>query len=447
MVPQKGSNGFFPAPYSLDPMPHKMRMGLIAPGIAGLLSAGCTLTLISFITFRIFVWRRHYHTFIGYNQYVMLVLNLLVADLQQASAFLISWYWIHQNRIVAPTAACFAQGWLLHSGDVSSAFFVLAIAIHTILVAVFSIEIKNKWFYGCIAGIWTLAYVLTFIGWGMHTHTYFVDAGAWCWVSPDYESERLFLHYLWVFLVQFATICLYAGIFFALRLRTKRTFSAYADPELVNEQSVRQVNRVTKLMTLYPFVYVVLTLPLSAGRMWTMAHGGRATSIEFSCAAGALLASCGWVDAMLYTLTRRRLMEETMPGYKQDTSEDKMITATKTTTITTENVDANTAASVQRYMVARRQGLPLNSDDGSTFGTKTTITGGAQLEEPEVRSKNKVASKLGINDPLELDHKDSVSTSAADRTVGLMQMLAEGPQIRVGAGQQPKKRGWSLRKR
>lgn len=77
--------------------------------------------------------------------------------------------------------------------------------------------------------------------------------------------------------------------------------------------TVHAVNRITTLMTIYPCVYVLLTLPLSAGRMWSMSHNSKPYSNEYALVAGALITSCGWVDTLLYTLTRRRLLRDTMP--------------------------------------------------------------------------------------------------------------------------------------
>ena len=101
------------------------------------------------------------------------------------------------------------------------------------------------------------------------------------------------------------------------------------------------------LMTLYPCVYVVLTLPLSAGRMWSMAHHGENVSDAFACTAGALITSCGWVDSLLYTLTRKRLLQDTMPGHSSSSrrTEDNNWEAeelgskgiTHTRTVTVEN--------------------------------------------------------------------------------------------------------------
>lgn len=57
---------------------------------------------------------------------------------------------------------------------------------------------------------------------------------------------------------------------------------------------------------MYPAVYVVLTLPIAVGRMVAMT--GTAMPDIFFCIAGSFLTSCGWIDALLYTLTRRILV-------------------------------------------------------------------------------------------------------------------------------------------
>lgn len=165
---QVNGGSYFPAPYSLDPLPSDLQKGLIPVGILALLSVGATLTLISFICYRLITWKFHYRTFLGYNQYVILVLNLLIADLQQSSAFLISFHWLHQNMILAPSSPCFAQAWLLHSGDVSSGFFVLSIAIHTFYTAVYGKRVGHKTFAVLVICIWIFSYFLTGIGVGLH---------------------------------------------------------------------------------------------------------------------------------------------------------------------------------------------------------------------------------------------------------------------------------------
>ena len=76
--------------------------------------------------------------------------------------------------------------------------------------------------------------------------------------------------------------------------------------------------RTAKIMVFYPAVYVVLTLPLAVGRMWSMSHDGEQYSDTCACVVGVLLTSCGWVDCLLYTLTRQRLLS----ALRNDTQPD-----------------------------------------------------------------------------------------------------------------------------
>lgn len=73
------NSSYFPAPYTNTDLKPSLRSGLIALGLLATLSVVSTLILIGFIAHRFISWRRHYKTFVGYNQYVVLVLNLLLA--------------------------------------------------------------------------------------------------------------------------------------------------------------------------------------------------------------------------------------------------------------------------------------------------------------------------------------------------------------------------------
>jgi hypothetical protein len=64
-------------------------------------------------------------------------------------------------------------------------------------------------------------------------------------------------------------------------------------------------------MVVYPLVYVVCTIPLASARMDTMT--GHAPSLERLCLAGALITSNGWLDVLLYTLTRRIMIFSDAP--------------------------------------------------------------------------------------------------------------------------------------
>ena len=67
-----------------------------------------------------------------------------------------------------------------------------------------------------------------------------------------------------------------------------------------------ELTKAARYMVLYPAIYVILTLPLAAGRMAAMT--GITLPDTYYCVAGSLMTSCGWLDALLYTLTRRVLI-------------------------------------------------------------------------------------------------------------------------------------------
>jgi len=178
--------GYFPYPNSLDPLTPTFHTGLIPVGVAALLSLSSSLGLLIFITHRLASWRRHYKEYVGYNQYVVLIYNLLLADFMQGFGFVICFHWLRINKILAPTGACFLQGWFIHMGDISSGFFVLAIAIHTWMGVVKGYKMKYTTFIFAIIVIWILSIVLTMIGPIMHRNDFFTRAGGWVSNIHDY---------------------------------------------------------------------------------------------------------------------------------------------------------------------------------------------------------------------------------------------------------------------
>jgi hypothetical protein len=164
---------------SFDPLPDDVRRGMISMGIFGLISSISTLSLLIFITYRMVYWRRYYEEPITSNQIFILIYNLLLADFQQALSFLISFYWISQNKLVGPSPACFAQGWLIQIGDMSSGLWVLAIAVHTFVSLVGQKIVPIRAFLAAVVSLWMFCLILTAIGPMMVRKDFFVPAGAW----------------------------------------------------------------------------------------------------------------------------------------------------------------------------------------------------------------------------------------------------------------------------
>lgn len=68
-------------------------------------------------------------------------------------------------------------------------------------------------------------------------------------------------------------------------------------------EEAKRAKAISNLMVVYPIVYVVCTIPLASARMAAMS--GSPPSLARLCLAGAMITSNGWLDVLLYTLTRR----------------------------------------------------------------------------------------------------------------------------------------------
>jgi hypothetical protein len=71
--------------------------------------------------------------------------------------------------------------------------------------------------------------------------------------------------------------------------------------------SHQRILRTARIMVIYPFAYVSLTLPLAAARVATTA--GKEPPLSFFPVAGSLMALCGVVDVILYLWTRKALLK------------------------------------------------------------------------------------------------------------------------------------------
>lgn len=75
------------------------------------------------------------------------------------------------------------------------------------------------------------------------------------------------------------------------------------------QESLHRLNRVVVYMVIYPLVYLVMSLPLAAGRMASLR--GNSPSKTYFGVAGCLMALSGSMDVAVYTLTRRHLLIDT----------------------------------------------------------------------------------------------------------------------------------------
>ncbi|KAK0720270.1 G protein-coupled glucose receptor regulating Gpa2-domain-containing protein [Lasiosphaeris hirsuta] len=292
------------------------------------------------------------------NQFLMLIYNLLLADIQQAMAFLLNIAWLQKDALDVNDPTCWAQGWFISTGDLASSVFITAIAVHTYLGVVKNYRAPTWIFYSVIASLWTFVYGTGILGViitrnGEGVGGLYVRAGAWCWINSAYQDLRLTLHYLWIFVSLTLTTVVYIVIYFHLQIHSKHSSTCclssgsshslpgehYPNPDPNGSSApsiapssprstITDISAIKRLppipasarhptFLLYPIIYVLCTAPLAAGRIASMA--GNNVPLSYFCFAGSMIASAGWLDVALYSTTRRAIVFSGEAPPSQDT--------------------------------------------------------------------------------------------------------------------------------
>lgn len=177
--------------YDVSPLPGVARKGLIAIIVIACLSAITTSALLIFIAYRLIFHRSHSSRYLGYNQYIILIYQLIFADLQHSLGYLIFVKWLVEDKITAGSWTCFVQGMWLQLANPGSGLFVLAIAIHTFLAVMLNRKLSYGAFVTLISCIWGFLVIMVIIPIAMHGREAMVPSGAWVSWADNWKSRRL----------------------------------------------------------------------------------------------------------------------------------------------------------------------------------------------------------------------------------------------------------------
>jgi len=179
-------------------LPDNVHPWMRAVVVMGFISFFATVSLLVVLTYKLVSWQLRSKRS---NQFVILIFNLLWADIQQALAFLLNVEWLRLGSVQVSNPICFAQGWLVSTGDLGSGVWCFAIGLHTFASVVLDYRIKPRYFYLSIFLIWLFILGVSSISVGMHGKGVYVQSGAWCWIHHDLEDLRLWTHYVWIFIL------------------------------------------------------------------------------------------------------------------------------------------------------------------------------------------------------------------------------------------------------
>ncbi|KAF5328786.1 hypothetical protein D9619_011660 [Psilocybe cf. subviscida] len=244
-----------------------------------------------------------------------LFLNLMVADLVQATGNIPTIWWMADAHITEGTL-CTAQAAIKQVGIVGVSMTSLAIAIHTFSVLVLRWRAPRYSSSIMIAGVWIFAGLVIGIPNAIHRdEVYYGDTGYWCWIEKRFKAEQIVTEYLWVWVAGLSMIVLYTIMFLVIRgwfiidngIHWHKNYNAngFGDAEPETDED-RQSKAIANLMLFYPAVYIFCVLPNSIAR-W-MYFTGTNTPYQFTLFANTLFALSGTFNVLLFFITRPQLV-------------------------------------------------------------------------------------------------------------------------------------------
>jgi len=248
--------------------------------------------------------------------------SLLLCDLVQAIGSIINTVWVHRMGVHFGET-CVLQGVLKQTSDIGTALWTLVIAAHTFCLLFLELKTRAFVLWVTLIGGWSAIASLVILGPAtLNTEkrgSFFGVSGYWCWISPNYPTQRITLDYIFMFLAVFISFILYILIFLRLRgnivrsgwnirfcKKTAPGSGSWQGRQLANNQAML----IAKQMMLYPIAYIILVFPLAISRFASWA--GNNVPFEVTIFTAAIFLLSGLVNVMLFTTTRRILPAESI---------------------------------------------------------------------------------------------------------------------------------------
>lgn len=149
-------------PGSISPLPDDVHRSLGIVSAMAIISFTTTVLLFLRLCYLFIRWRKHGEQ--ASNQILILIFNLVIADIQQAIGFMLNAHWLSINAIEVGTGMCWAQGWFISIGDLASGVFTMAIAIHAFSDIVFDLRLKTRAFVVAVCFCWVFVYFCSILG-------------------------------------------------------------------------------------------------------------------------------------------------------------------------------------------------------------------------------------------------------------------------------------------
>ncbi|KAF9486233.1 hypothetical protein BDN70DRAFT_870320 [Pholiota conissans] len=274
---------------------------------------------------------------------------LLVANVIQGIGTIIDLEWVSRGRVVEGFS-CTLQGALKQSGNLGASFWSLIISVHIFLLVFLKIRSNQATFIGIIIATWIVILLIPLIGrfvlQSAELGPYFGIAGEWCWVTRNYQNERIFLECVFTLVTIGISFILYSAIILRIRgklVKQKNTtwrlnfFSKNNVEGATSNNNYAENNRgmlkIAKNMIWYPISYAVIMTPMTIIRIVELKYD----SVPFAWTAisGIVFNSFGLINVILLLYIARAFNQlEVLP----QVSPNRMVKVTLERTVSRDSV-------------------------------------------------------------------------------------------------------------
>ncbi|KAG9050692.1 hypothetical protein FS837_003030 [Tulasnella sp. UAMH 9824] len=245
-------------------------------------------------------------------------LCLLICNFAQSLAGLLSIKWLTSNAVLPATSICTAQGVMHQFGNVGSALWSLAIAMHTFSLLFLGVGRVSSW--ACLSTfviIWFVTGGIVAIGpvlvEDQDKGPFHGLSGPWCWITEEYTGSKLGLEYFWMFFSAIISFILYTLIFLRLRgnivlegrsMRFRsRTKPRMSDTCGGHQDTESYALKIARRMLWCPVIYTAIVLPVAVCR-W-IEFGGGDVPLAATFATDGIFLLSGAINVALFSTTRQ----------------------------------------------------------------------------------------------------------------------------------------------
>ncbi|KAJ7048588.1 hypothetical protein C8F01DRAFT_995368 [Mycena amicta] len=255
---------------------------------------------------------------------------LLLANTMQAWSTIMSLKWVVEKEVL-DGPHCYAQAGIMQGGNVAAALWSAIISLHLFNLLFLRYQTTAAICWAIIAFGWSFVFTFVFLGpVAIQTEArghYFGISGLWCWITPAYRTEQIFLEYFIQFLSVVLSFLLHVVTFLRVRGNLLRVdgrwhFRVGASWKLAlgRDYTDSAMLRLVQHMVWYPVAFAATILPVAIARIPALC-GMPDIPLWLQAITGAIYDLSGLVNVVLFLGVHRLFPQpEDTPEFTVDRS-------------------------------------------------------------------------------------------------------------------------------